>query len=144
MSGLTAIPPTGHTEVTDPAVEPTCTDTGLTEGKHCSVCNTVLTAQAVTPAKGHSWDEGTITTEAGCEDTGVKTYTCTTCKATKTEEVPATGHHLTKTDAKAATCTEDGNKEYWTCETCGKVFKADQQTETTVKAETLSKLNHDI
>ena len=144
MSGLTAIPPTGHTEVTDPAVEATCTKTGLTEGKHCSVCNTVLVEQTVTPAKGHSWDSGTITTPPTCTGDGVKTYTCEVCKETKTEEVLAAGHNLTKTNAKAATCTEDGNNEYYTCETCGKVFKADQQTATTVEAETLSKLNHDI
>ena len=31
-------------------------------------------------------------------------------------------HLLTKTEAKDATCTEDGNKEYWTCEHCGKYF----------------------
>ena len=57
--------------------------------------------------------------------------------------IPATGHELTKTEAKAATCTETGNNEYWTCSVCKKVFKADKTTETTVEAETISALKHD-
>ncbi|MBR6825553.1 MAG: RICIN domain-containing protein, partial [Oscillospiraceae bacterium] len=49
------IPATGHTAVMDKAVAPTCTATGKTEGKHCSVCNAVLTAQEMIPANGHSY-----------------------------------------------------------------------------------------
>nr|MCR5067964.1 InlB B-repeat-containing protein [Erysipelotrichaceae bacterium] len=47
------IPATGHTPVIDPAVDPTCTETGLTEGSHCSVCGKVLVAQQEVPALGH-------------------------------------------------------------------------------------------
>ena len=43
-------------------------------------------------------------------------------------------HLLTKTAAKAATCTEDGNKEYWTCEHCGKYFLSDDTNPETAKA----------
>ena len=43
-------------------------------------------------------------------------------------------HILTKTEAKAATCTEDGNKEYWTCEHCGKYFLSDDANPETAKA----------
>lgn len=39
----------GHTIETDDAVESTCTEAGLTEGKHCSVCLEVLVAQIVLP-----------------------------------------------------------------------------------------------
>ena len=83
----------GHTEVTDEAVAPDCVNPGLTEGKHCSVCNEVLVAQETVPATGHTWDQGVITTEPKCEETGIKTFTCKDCKTTRTETVEATGHH---------------------------------------------------
>ena len=43
------IPATGHTPVTDPAVPPTATANGLTEGSHCAVCGKVLVAQKPIP-----------------------------------------------------------------------------------------------
>ena len=53
--------PTGHTEAVDAAVEATCTETGLTEGKHCSVCSEILVKQETVPAKGHTFQNGKCT-----------------------------------------------------------------------------------
>lgn len=58
--------------------------------------------------------------------------------------IPAAGHKLTKTESKAATCTEVGNQEYWTCETCGKYFSdAEGKTEITLDSTVLPALGHD-
>ena len=70
----------------------------------------------------HTWDAGVVTTPATCTTDGVKTYTCKVCSETKTEPIKATGHSMTKTPAQAATCTEPGNSEYYTCGNCGKFF----------------------
>ena len=89
VSKGTVILATGHTEVVDAAKAPTCTETGLTEGKHCSVCDTVLVAQEVVPATGHIWDDGVVSIPATGHKTGTLTFTCTACHATRTEEIPA-------------------------------------------------------
>ena len=44
-----------HSMATDPAVPPTCTENGMTEGAHCSACNEILAKQETIPALGHSW-----------------------------------------------------------------------------------------
>lgn len=87
-------PAKGHTIVTDKGVTPTCTQTGLTEGKHCSVCKEVITEQKVIPAKGH-----TIVTDkavkATCEQSGLTEGThCSDCNEViqKQETIAALGH----------------------------------------------------
>ena len=46
-----------HTDEVLSAVAPTCTETGLAEGKKCSVCGTVLVLQESVPATGHKYDD---------------------------------------------------------------------------------------
>lgn len=116
------IPALGHKAVTDAAVAATCETDGKTEGSHCSVCGTILTAQKTVKATGHDWDEGKITKAATCEEKGVKTYTCRTCKKTRTEDVPALGHQAVTDAAVAATCETDGKTEGSHCSVCGKVL----------------------
>ena len=122
------IPATGHTEVTDAAVAPTCTQTGLTEGKHCSVCNTVLVKQETVPATGH-----TEVTDAAvaptCTETGLtEGKHCSVCNTVlKAQEViPATGHTEVTDAAVAPTCTETGLTEGKHCSVCNTVLKAQE------------------
>ncbi len=56
--GGEVIEATGHTEEIIPAVAATCTQTGLTEGKKCSVCGEILVAQTETPVIDHSDTDG--------------------------------------------------------------------------------------
>ena len=67
----------GHTVVVDKAVAATCTKTGLTEGSHCSVCNTVIKAQEVVPAKGHQYTKTVVAPTY--TSTGYTLYKCSVC-----------------------------------------------------------------
>ena len=117
---------TGHTEVVDPAVGATCTEPGKTEGKHCSVCGEVITAQKEIPALGHSWGEWTVTTPASCTATGEETRTCDRCVATEKRELAKTGHTEVVDPAVGATCTEPGKTEGKHCSVCNAVIKAQE------------------
>lgn len=67
------IPETGHAPVTDPAVAPTETTDGLTEGSHCGVCGVVLQAQEVIPMLDPTidpWFSRAATTEADAKAAG--------------------------------------------------------------------------
>ena len=69
----TDIDAAGHTPVTDPAVAPTETTAGLTEGSHCGVCGAVLQAQEVIPMLDptiDTWFSRAATTEADAKAAG--------------------------------------------------------------------------
>ena len=70
-------------------------------------------------ALGHAWDAGKVTTPATCKDTGVKTFTCTTCKTTKTETIAKTEHTWNAGEVTTKpTYVAKGEKTY-TCTVCG-------------------------
>ena len=74
----------------------------------------------------HKWDDGVISVPATCAAEGTKTYTCTVCKATKTEPIAKQAHDYRQT-VVAATCTAKGytlNK----CSRCGDEYR-DAETE---------------
>ena len=129
----------GHTVVTDEAVAPTCTETGLTEGKHCSVCGKIDVAQEEIEALGHDMDGGVVTKEPTCTDAGVRTYSCqrTGCNHTETEAISALGHKpksAVKENEIAETCTTVGfYDEVVYCGTC-----SDELSRTTITVPTKS------
>lgn len=88
LSGFNVTSDHTHTIVVDRAVAATCTQTGLTEGKHCSVCGEVLVKQEIIAATGHRWDNGIVTKPATVLSTGIRTYTCGICGARKNEMIP--------------------------------------------------------
>lgn len=105
------------TEYTE-SQKPTCETKGLMSGV-CPKCSDTVTY--TTPALGHAWDEGKVTTEANCGNDGVKTYTCTRegCGKTKTEVITASGEHKWNDGevTTEATCGKAGVKTF-TCTVC--------------------------
>jgi len=107
------IPALGHTEEVDPAIVPTCTEIGKTEGSHCSVCGEIIVAQSIVSALGHDYDEGVVTKQPTIEEEGIRTFTCNRCKHSYTERIPkleAPGHEhkYVSSIVTAATCTQAG------------------------------------
>lgn len=118
-----------HTEVTDEAVAPTCTVDGLTQGSHCSVCDTVIVAQQVDPATGHT-EVIDAAVDATCTESGLTEGShCSVCNTVLKAQttVPANGHTEVIDEAVAATCTETGLTQGSHCSTCGDTIVA--QTE---------------
>lgn len=123
-----------HTEVVDPARKATCTEAGLKEGKHCSVCNAVIVPQEPEAALGHDYSKEIMTDEyrksaATCTAAAVYFKCCSRCGKVTPDETfsgKELGHKFTKklegtsTKSSDATCTEPA-KYFYSCETCGAV-----------------------
>ena len=114
----TVVEKTGHTDVVDLAVAPTCLSTGLTQGSHCNICNKVLVEQTKLPELGHDYiyhdAKAATCTEIGWDDY----YTCSRCEYSTYVEKSALGHDYINHEAKAATCVGIGWNAYTTCSRC--------------------------
>ncbi len=96
-----------HSEAIDAAVEPTCDNTGLTEGKHCSECGNVIVEQTVIPATGHKYDDRY---DADCNVCDF--VRPADCRHNNTVIIPG----------KSATCTGEGYTEGEKCANCEEVL----------------------
>ena len=129
----------GHDEIVDDAVLPTCEQSGLTEGKHCSVCNTVIVKQDFIDMLGHEYvdhdDKAATCTESGWSNR----KSCTRCNCVAYVEAPALGHAplgaVTENNVEP-TCTVSGHYELVIyCDRC--------DIELSRKEETVESLGHD-
>ncbi len=117
-----------HVISVDPAVQPTCTREGRTEGSHCALCEETLTAQIPIPATGHSVviDEAVAAT---CTDSGKTAGAhCGLCSQilVTQRETALSGHIVETDDAIAPTCTKEGKTEGSHCKRCGTVLLAQE------------------
>lgn len=67
----------------------------------------------------HDYAPAIVTKEPTCTDDGKEVSECRRCGKKETTVIPSPGHSTQHFKAKDATCTEDGNVEYWHCSVCG-------------------------
>uniref|UniRef100_UPI0037DD6B41 leucine-rich repeat domain-containing protein n=1 Tax=Methanomethylophilus alvi TaxID=1291540 RepID=UPI0037DD6B41 len=114
--------------IIDEAVDPTCTETGNTTGKHCSECGVIISEKKILPALGHVKGTHHEAVNATCTMAGnVEYWDCGNgCGSHLNGSldimgdvvVKPLGHDATDHAAKAATCTEKGWSVYQTCSRC--------------------------
>ena len=109
------IPATGHIEVIDDAVAPTCTKAGLTQGSHCSSCHKIIIPQQIIPATGHTKIVIDKAIASTCTESGLTEGShCSICNEIITEQklIPALGHHFIEDiqdggHTKTVTCSNE-------------------------------------
>ena len=102
---IVTIPKLPHKEVIDCAVEATCANEGLTEGKHCSVCKEATVPQKATEKKAHRY---IITiTEGNCLNGGSTYYECSGCGDNYISNIisPTENHTFVKNGELGYRCT---------------------------------------
>ena len=139
-----------HTIVVEKKKDATCIESGLTEGKYCSSCNTIMEKQVPILAKGHSYDNDkddkcntcNFTRVLNCKHKNIKTIkgspascveegttdgkVCKDCEQIiqKQEKILAKGHSEETDKAVASTCTKTGLTEGKHCSVCNYVIVA--------------------
>ena len=102
---------TGHTVVVDAAVAATCESSGLTEGKHCSECNTVIIKQTVTPQKPHTYGSWKVLVQPTETKEGLRHKACTVCALGISETIPSIND--SEPSQLNVILFELRNNEYW-------------------------------
>lgn len=104
--------------------EATCTTQGYDE-HICHEWGGMNYNDRFVPAKGHSWDGGTVTKAATYTETGIKTFKCKDCDETRTEEIPSLDKTYHIKSVVAPTCTAEGYTIYECNEVPDLTYKGD-------------------
>lgn len=139
LNNITDVEAYGHSWVTTPAKEPTCTTDGYTMQKQCSRCTVYAVddegneiKQTVVPALGHDIDFENDTPievfEHNCVADGYKIYKCKRDGCTYTEKVitdkaDSTLHNEVEIPAVEVTCTTNGSTAGKICSVCGAIIE---------------------
>ena len=117
-----------HKTVTDKGYPATCTEDGLSDGSHCSICGKILTEQTVIPKTGHKAviDEAV---KATCQHDGLTVGShCEYCGLVYVEQtvIPKLEHTPEEDEAVPPGCTENGLTAGSHCCVCGEVLTAQE------------------
>ena len=116
---------TSHNEVVDAGKDATCTEDGLTEGKHCSICGEITVAQTLIPSPGHN-EVVDAAVPATCASTGLtEGKHCDKCDTVLVEQtvIDALAHkNATYVELVDATFDSEGVVAHYACPDCGKYY----------------------